>query len=213
MFITLEGIEGAGKTTQLARMIEYLERNGLPVVSTREPGGTPLGEDVRTLLLEQRSLPISVAAETLLMYAARAEHLEKVIGPALAQGYWVLCDRFNDASYAYQGNGRGVALEKIALLDAWVLDGLQPDATLLLDLPVKVGLARAKRRGAGDRFEQENMAFFERVRQGYLQQAEHYPERYKVINANQPIAAVGAEIESWLALEMKRWLLDRLERR
>lgn len=204
-FITLEGIEGAGKTTQLAFMRDYLQRAGFRVVATREPGGTRLGEEIRSLLLSHRHDGMSLAAETLLMFAARAEHLHRVIRPALAQGCWVLCDRFTDATYAYQGGGRGLPLERIAALEDWVQNGLQPDGTLLFDLPVAVGLARAGKRSAADRFEQEDQAFFERARATYLQRAAQHPERYRVIDAHRPLEIVRAEVE--------RWLADRLERR
>ena len=148
-FITVEGGEGAGKTTQLAFMREYLEQTGRPVVLTREPGGTALGEEIRALLLGHRHDGMALTTETLLMFAARAEHLERVIRPALAAGRWVLCDRFTDATYAYQGGGRGLSLERIAILENWVQGDLRPDLTLLFDLPVAAGLARAGRRGRG----------------------------------------------------------------
>ena len=203
-FITLEGAEGAGKTTQLAFMHDYLERAGLRVVTTREPGGTKLGEEIRGLLLDHRYDGMSLAAETLLMFAARAEHLHRVIRPALAQGYWVLCDRFTDATYAYQGGGRGLPLERIAALEDWVQNGLQPDGTLLFDLPVAVGLARAGKRSAADRFEQEDQAFFQRVRMMYLDQAARQPERYRVIDADRPLEVVRTEVECWLAQRLER---------
>jgi dTMP kinase len=198
-FITVEGGEGAGKTTQLAFMRDYLERAGLTVVVTREPGGTSLGEEIRGLLLSHRHDGMTLSAETLLMFAARAEHLERVIRPALAAGHWVLCDRFTDATYAYQGGGRGLALERIAVLEDWVQGKLRPDWTLLLDLPVTVGLARAGKRSAADRFECEDVEFFERVRAIYREQASRYPDRYRVVNADRPVEIIRAEVESWLA--------------
>ncbi|HOW74789.1 MAG TPA: dTMP kinase [Candidatus Competibacteraceae bacterium] len=197
-FITLEGGEGAGKTTQLTFMRDYLEQTGCRVVVTREPGGTVLGEEIRGLLLSHRHDGMSLAAETLLMFAARAEHLERVIRPALAEGRWVLCDRFTDATYAYQGGGRGLAQGRIAVLEDWVQGALRPDLTLLFDLPVMVGLARAGKRSAADRFEQEDAAFFARVRAMYLARAAQHPDRYRVVNADQPIAAVRAEVKSRL---------------
>ena len=203
-FITLEGVEGAGKTTQLAFMRDYLQRAGLRVVTTREPGGAPLGEEIRSLLLSHRHDGMSLAAETLLMFAARAEHLHRVIRPALAQGCWVLCDRFTDATYAYQGGGRGLPLERIAALEDWVQNGLQPDGTLLFDLPVAVGLTRAGKRSAADRFEQEDQGFFERARAAYLQRAAQHPERYRVIDADRPLEVVRAEVECWLAQRLER---------
>ncbi len=204
MFITVEGGEGAGKTTQLAFMREYLERTGRRVVLTREPGGTALGEDVRTLLLGHRHDGMAVTTETLLMFAARAEHLEQVIRPALAAGCWVLCDRFTDATYAYQGGGRGLSAARIAVLEDWVQGSLRPDLTLLLDLPVEVGLTRAGRRGAADRFEREDWAFFERVRAIYLERASREPGRYRIVDADRPVEVVRAEVETLLAGWMER---------
>ncbi|MDQ5911262.1 MAG: dTMP kinase [Pseudomonadota bacterium] len=203
--ITVEGSEGAGKTTQLAFMRDYLEQHGLTVVVTREPGGTPLSEEIRHLLLSHRHDGMTLDAETLLMFAARAEHLEKVIRPALAAGSWVLCDRFTDATYAYQGGGRGVAQERIAVLENWVQGELRPDWILLFDLPVAVGLARAGKRGAADRFEREDREFFERVRATYLERAAQHPDRYRIIDAQRPVEVVRAEVE--------RLLTDWLEHR
>jgi dTMP kinase len=203
-FITVEGGEGAGKTTQLAFMREVLERAGCRVTLTREPGGTALGEEIRALLLGHRHDGMALATETLLMFAARAEHLERVIRPALAAGHWVLCDRFTDATYAYQGGGRGLPLERIAILENWVQGELRPDLTLLFDLPVAVGLARAGRRGAADRFEREEMAFFERVRAVYLERASRSPNRYRIVNADRPVEAVRAEVATILAGWLER---------
>lgn len=204
-FITLEGGEGAGKTTQLAWMHDYLQRIGLPALVTREPGGTALGEQIRGVLLNPSNHDMSVAAETLLLFAARAQHVQQVIRPALAQGYWVLCDRFTDATYAYQGGGRGLAFAEIAPLERWVLGDLVPDLTFLFDVPVAVGLARTRERGgAADRFEQEHLEFFERVRLVYLQRAAQHPERYLLIDANRPLAAVSAEIERRLVEYVER---------
>ncbi|MDS4041248.1 MAG: dTMP kinase [Candidatus Competibacter sp.] len=198
-FITVEGGEGAGKTTQLVFIREYLERVGHRVVSTREPGGTALGEDIRSLLLGHRHDGMTPATETLLMFAARAEHLERVIRPALAAGRWVLCDRFTDATYAYQGGGRGLPLERIAILEDWVQGGLRPDLTLLFDLPVAKGLARVGRRGAADRFEREEVDFFEQVRAVYLERARRDPDRHRIVNAERPVEAVRVEVEAILA--------------
>jgi dTMP kinase len=203
-FITVEGGEGAGKTTQLAFMREVLERAGCRVTLTREPGGTALGEEIRALLLGHRHDGMALATETLLMFAARAEHLERVIRPALAAGHWALCDRFTDATYAYQGGGRGLPLERIAILENWVQGELRPDLTLLFDLPVAVGLARAGRRGAADRFEREEMAFFERVRAVYLERASRSPNRYRIVNADRPVEAVRAEVAAILAGWLER---------
>lgn len=203
-FITVEGGEGAGKTTQLAFMREYLERAGHRVLLTREPGGTTLGEEIRTLLLGHRHDGMALATETLLMFAARAEHLEQVIRPALAAGCWVLSDRFTDATYAYQGGGRGLPAARIAVLEDWVQGALRPDLTLLFDLPAEVGLARAGRRGAADRFEQEDWAFFERVRAAYLKRAGQEPDRYRIVDADRAVAVVRAEVETLLADWLKR---------
>ncbi len=198
-FITVEGGEGAGKTTQLAFMGAYLEQRGRRVVLTREPGGTLLGEDIRALLLEQRHDGMALATETLLMFAARAEHLERVIRPALVAGHWVLCDRFTDATYAYQGGGRGLPPERIAVLEDWTQGSLQPDLTLVLDIPVAVGLERAGRRGAADRFEREGWAFLERVKLTYLERASRNPDRYRIVDANRPVETVRAELQTILA--------------
>lgn len=203
-FITVEGGEGAGKTTQLAFMREVLERAGCRVTLTREPGGTALGEEIRALLLGHRHDGMALATETLLMFAARAEHLERVIRPALAAGHWVLCDRFTDATYAYQGGGRGLPLERIAILENWAQGELRPDLTLLFDLPVAVGLARVGRRGAADRFEREEMAFFERVRAVYLERASRSPNRYRIVNADRPVEAVRVEVTAILAGWLER---------
>ena len=198
-FVTVDGGEGAGKSTQMESIREYLERRGYRVVMTREPGGTSLGEEIRALLLGHREWGMTLAAETLLMFAARAEHLERVIRPALATGCWVLCDRFTDATYAYQGGGRGLPLERIAVLEEWVQGTLRPDLTLLLDLPVATGLARAGRRSMADRFEREDVDFFERVRAMYLERAAHEPDRCRVVDASQSVKAVRAEVETMLA--------------
>ncbi len=197
--VTVDGGEGAGKTTQMGFMREYLERRGCRVVVTREPGGTSLGEEIRGLLLGHRDGGMTLAAETLLMFSARAEHLERVIRPALAAGCWVLCDRFTDATYAYQGGGRGLPLERIAVLEEWVQGTLRPDLTLLLDLPVATGLARAGRRSMADRFEREDVDFFERVRAMYLKRAAHEPDRYRIVDASRSVEAVRAEVETMLA--------------
>ncbi|MCA1806153.1 MAG: dTMP kinase [Xanthomonadaceae bacterium] len=197
-FITLEGSEGVGKTSNLAFMEQHLREAGREVVVTREPGGTPVGEQIRALLLDPANQAMVFDCELLLMFAARAQHLQEVILPAVARGAWVLCDRFTDATYAYQGGGRGVAAARIAELESWVQADLRPDLTLLLDLPVEIGLARAGARGAPDRFEQEQRAFFERVRQAYLDQAAAQPGRYRVLDAGQPLEAVQAGIAAVL---------------
>lgn len=203
-FVTVEGGEGAGKTTQLAFMREYLEQAGYQVVLTREPGGTPLGEEIRALLLGHRHDGMALATETLLMFAARAEHLEQVIRPALAAGYWVLCDRFTDATYAYQGGGRGLSPERIAILEDWTQGALRPDLTLVFDVPVTVGLERASRRSAADRFEREETAFFERIRAVYLDRARRNPDRYRIVDADRPVETIRAEVQALLAGWLER---------
>jgi dTMP kinase len=197
-FITLEGGEGVGKSTNLEFVRQHLNATGKSVTVTREPGGTPLGEQVRGVLLDHRHDGMSADTELLLMFAARAQHIAQLIHPALARGQWVLCDRFTDATYAYQGGGRGIAAERIALLETWVQGALRPDLTLLLDAPVAVGMARAGRRGTADRFEREELAFFERVRQSYLDRARRYPERYRVIDAGQALDAVQDQLRRTL---------------
>ena len=197
-FITVEGIEGAGKSTCIGFIQRYLTDAGKQVVVTREPGGTALGEQIRHLLLDRKQTAMSIDTELLLMFAARAEHIAQVIRPALAAGQWVLSDRFTDASYAYQGGGRCVPAERIAVLEDWVQAELRPDLTLLLDIPVAMGLQRAGRRSTPDRFESEQQAFFERVRAAYLQQARTHAQRYRVIDAAQALAQVEAQIQSAL---------------
>ncbi|WP_126454918.1 dTMP kinase [Sulfuriflexus mobilis] len=197
-FITIEGTEGVGKTTNIEFIHSLLKEAGREVVLTREPGGTPIGEEVRELLLGHKHDGMSDDTELLLMFAARAEHLDKVIRPALEAGKDVLCDRFTDATYAYQGGGRGIALEHIAVLENWVQGELRPDLTLLLDVPVAIGLQRAGQRSAPDRFEKEKHEFFERVRQMYLQRARAESQRYRIIDASQPLDAVQAQIHAAL---------------
>ena len=198
LFITLEGGEGAGKSTSLEFVRDHLELAGRRVVVTREPGGTPLGEKIRDLLLHGRE-DMEVDTELLLMFAARAEHLARVIRPALADGTCVVCDRFTDATYAYQGGGRGVPEARIRILEDWVQQGLRPDLTLLLDIPVAQGLERAGQRSAPDRFEREKIDFFERVRNRYLAAATNEPQRVRVIDATGDLPAVQAQLRSALA--------------
>jgi dTMP kinase len=196
-FITLEGLEGSGKSTQIARLERHLVARGLDVTVTREPGGTPLAEKLRQVVLSPGNENISAAAETLIMFAARAVHLDSLIRPALAAGRWVLCDRFTDATYAYQGAGRGVGEAFIQSLETLVQGNLRPDLTLLLDLPAEVGLRRAAaRRGreAPDRFELEGSEFFQRVRARFLALAEEHPERISVVNADRPLEEVTADL-------------------
>jgi dTMP kinase len=193
-FITLEGGEGVGKTTNLAFIKDYLQQHGIPVAVTREPGGTALAEKIRHLLLDKGSETITEPAELLLVFAARAQHLKHVIEPALARGEWVLSDRFTDATYAYQGGGRNMRAGTIEWLENLVQGNLRPDLTVLLDAPVEIGMDRARERGAFDRFESEKISFFERVRRAYLLQAELHPERIKLIKANQSLADVQKAI-------------------
>jgi dTMP kinase len=199
-FITLEGIEGAGKSTIAKFVLAWLTQQRIPGRLTREPGGTPLAERVRQIVLERGSEPLSPVAETLLMFAARDLHLANLIRPALGRGEWVICDRFTDATRAYQGSGRGIDAGLIEALAGAVHGSLEPDCTLLLDLPVSVGLARARAREAGprDRFEAETVAFFEKVRAGYLELARRNPKRFRVIDASAALDAVEAQVEGIL---------------
>jgi dTMP kinase len=204
LFITLEGPEGAGKSTNREYLAERLRSHGIEVVLTREPGGTPLAERIRELLLTPSDEAMGVDTELLLVFAARAQHLEAVIKPALARGAVVLCDRFTDATYAYQGGGRGLSEARIALLENFVQGDLRPDLTLVFDLPVEVGLTRAAARGRLDRFEQEKRSFFEAVRQTYLQRAQAAAERYRVIDASLPLAEVQANLDKLLPELLER---------
>jgi dTMP kinase len=198
-FIVLEGVEGAGKSTQLEALRQALEQRGINALYTREPGGTPVGEAIRAILLDPEHRDLHADAELLLMFAARAQHVHAVIAPALASGRWVVCDRFIDATYAYQGGGREIDPQRISTLDAWTLQGLRPDLTLVLDMPPKEGLARALRARAADRFEQEPLMFFERVRQIYLDRAQAAPQRYRVLDASRPAAEVSVNLYAALA--------------
>ena len=196
-FITLEGIDGAGKSTQLAWIAELLQRAGKRVVVSREPGGTALGEQLRALLLD-KSMTMHAETETLLMFAARREHLDKVILPALAQDQWVVSDRFTDASFAYQSGGRGLDSAKLDILEQWVQGTLQPDLTLYFDVPADVGQQRVSRGGVVDRFEQEQADFFLRVRAAYLDRAQRFSDRIKIIDSNRSLPEVKAAVEQVL---------------
>ncbi len=198
LFITLEGPEGAGKSTNREYLAERLRAAGLDVVLTREPGGTPLAERIRELLLAPSDEAMHADTELLLVFAARAQHLSEVIRPTLARGAVVLCDRFTDATYAYQGGGRGLSQARIASLESFVQGDLRPDLTLVFDLPVEVGLARATARGRLDRFEQEGRAFFEAVRNTYLQRALAAPERYTLVNAALTLTDVQQQLDDLL---------------
>lgn len=205
-FITLEGLEGVGKSTHLEFVRGWLQGRGLAVTVTREPGGTPGADEIRNTLLKVRSESFDPMAELLLMFAARALHVENVIRPALAAGSWVVCDRFTDASYAYQGGGRGIPAPRIAALERMVLKGLKPDLTLLLDADVAVGMARVRGRGTLDRFEQEQGEFFKRVRRTYLARAKREPRRIKIVDAAGDVAAVQADIAVLLERSAARWM-------
>jgi len=205
-FITLEGVEGVGKSTQLQAVCARLRGHGLTVLETREPGGTPEADEIRATLLKVRSDGFDPMAELLLMFAARAVHVESLIRPALAAGTWVVCDRFTDASYAYQGGGRGISSSRITALERMVLKGLKPDLTLLLDVPVSVGMERARRRGSLDRFEQEKDAFFQRVRRVYLARARKEPRRIRVVDAGQDLAMVQRDVVAVVDSALRRWM-------
>ncbi|PIU16898.1 MAG: dTMP kinase [Gallionellales bacterium CG08_land_8_20_14_0_20_59_87] len=190
-FITFEGVDGAGKSTHLAWFTDALRQRGIDLVLTREPGGTPLGEKLREILLHE---PMHAETEAMLMFAARREHLEQVIRPAMEQGTWVVSDRFSDASFAYQGGGRGVSIAKLEQLERWVQDDLQPDLTLLFDIPIEVARQRLASNASLDRFELEQGEFFERVRQAYLARAAKKPQRFIVIEAEKSISEVKQKL-------------------
>lgn len=197
-FISLEGGEGAGKSTQHKRIVQWLCAHGKSVVEAREPGGTPVSEQIRQVLLDTRNAGLNATAELLLMFAARSQLVQEVILPALANGQVIVCDRFADASYAYQGGGRQLGSETVAMVEQIVLKSLQPDLTLLFDMPVKLGMARVAGRGEADRFEVESARFFERVRDTYLQRAAANPERFKVIDASLEQEQVWQQVEEAL---------------
>lgn len=196
MFITLEGCEGVGKSTSLNFIKSLIESWGHKILVTREPGGTPLAEDLRATLLANRVEKIEPDSELLLMFAARCQHVNQVIKPALQSGSWVVSDRFTDASYAYQGGGRGISFDRIKQVEDWCLDGFKPDLTILLDMPVEEGMARTRLRGAPDRFETEKMNFYENIREAYLQRARQDPERIHVINASGSIEQVQRSLRA-----------------
>ena len=197
-FITVEGGEGVGKSTNIAVLAEWLDEVGIPHRVTREPGGTPLAEAIRSLLLDVHEEPLAPVTELLLIFAARSQHITEVIEPALDRGEWVICDRFTDATYAYQGGGRSLPRQWVAQLEALVQGELRPDLTLLLDAPATLGLERAGRRGDLDRFEQEELAFFERVRQCYLDRAALEPARFRIIDTDRPLPAIADELRDQL---------------
>lgn len=195
-FITLEGMDGAGKSTHIPAINALLQKRGYEVISTREPGGTVLGERLRELLLHET---MHAETETLLMFAARREHIDKVIAPALARGAWVLSDRFTDATFAYQSGAKGVLADKVNLLETWVQGDLQPHITLLFDVPVEVSIARLAGARSPDKFERETADFFEKIRQAYLQRAYKHPERFKIIDASKPLQEVAKIVEDIIA--------------
>lgn len=197
-FITLEGVEGVGKTSNISFIKSYLEKKNIELVLTREPGGTPMAEEIRQVFIKPREELVAENTELLLMFAARAQHIEGLIKPCLDSGGWVLSDRFTDASYAYQGFGRGLSVESIEMLETLVQKTLRPDLTILLDLPVAIGLERAKKRGEADRIESEDVAFFEKVRNGYLFRVENDPKRFAIVDASQSLEKVQSEIGSIL---------------
>ena len=197
--LTIEGQDGAGKSTNINVIEAFLEQQGINYIKSREPGGTPFGETLREVLLNSNDEKIGDAAELLVIFAARAQHIEQVIDPALAKGQWVLCDRFTDATYAYQGFGRGLDLSLIKQLESNIQKSLRPDLTILLDLPVEVGETRAGQRSSPDRFEQQKQAFKQKVRDGYIQLASEQPERIKVVDAARDIPAVASSIQSILS--------------
>lgn len=204
-FITFEGGEGAGKSSNVQLTAAFLRERGVEVVVTREPGGTPLAEDIRNLLLAPRDEVMQADTELLLMFAARAQHVGALIRPALARGAWVLSDRFVDASYAYQGGGRGLSMSRIAALEKLVLADMRPDLTLLFDVPVEVGLARAGKRGDLDRIEREDLGFFQRIRDTYLSRAAAEPARFQVLDAAAPLAEVQAQLLGTLQRCWEQW--------
>jgi len=204
-FITFEGGEGAGKSSNLELTAQFLRQRDIDVVVTREPGGTPLAEEIRNLLLAPRDERMQADTELLLMFAGRMQHVGSLIEPALQRGAWVLSDRFVDASYAYQGGGRGLSMARIAALEQLLLADLKPDLTLLFDVPVEIGLARAGRRGELDRIEQEDLAFFQRIRDTYLARAAAEPERFRVLNAAAALPQVQQQLLTTLEQCWQHW--------
>ena len=205
-FISLEGIEGAGKSSALAFIEKILKEAEIDYVVTREPGGTPIAEDIRKVLLHKHAEMMTPDTELLLFFAGRAQNIAHVIMPALQRGQWVIADRFTDASYAYQGGGRGLPMKHITALAEWVQGGLQPDLTFLFDVAVEIGLKRIKKRGIKDRIEREGLEFFERVRQAYLERATNYSDRFRVIRAEQDLAAVQRQLQDALSRIMEEVL-------
>ncbi len=194
LFITLEGIEGAGKSTAVDFIEDFLTKEGHDVIKTREPGGTVIGEQIREILLKNENDTLTYDTELLLVFSARAQHIQEVILPALSSGKIILCDRFTDASYAYQGGGRGIDASRINLLEKWVQGDLRPNLTLLFDLDVSIGIQRTKKRSYADRFEQEEVNFFEKIRNTYLERAKNEPQRFRIINSASSLESVKEQI-------------------
>lgn len=208
LLITLEGIEGAGKSTQLKFIEAYLQQKAIPVMSTREPGGTPLGESIRHLVLKNnvQHAPITKEAELLLFFAARAQHIEEVIKPALQQGQWVICDRFTETSYAYQGGGRGLESGIIEQLERWIQKDLKVDSVILLDIPLEIALQRTRQRRQADRIESETQDFFNRARATYLMRARKKPHTYQILEASLPKSALQEQLKTLLDKLIATWL-------
>jgi len=207
-FVTIEGVEGVGKSTNIDLLRSILDARAIPYISTREPGGTPISEKIRELMLDKNITDMQDITELSLAFAARAQHVETLIKPSLAEGKWVICDRFTDSSYAYQGAGRELGADLVAKFEALTIGDFQPDLTLLLDLPVEVGLQRAAKRGELDRFESEQQVFFERVRAGFLARAKDN-RRFRIIDASQTLAAVQVEVSSVFEAFVNNWLGER----
>lgn len=205
-FITIEGVEGVGKSTNIDFVQSLLDQHNIAYVSSREPGGTPLAEKIRDLLLDKSHQEMTSITELMLMFSSRVQHVEVLVEPSLKKGTWVVCDRFTDSTYAYQGGGRGVDEGLIKQVDDLALNGYKPDITLLLDLPVEIGLSRAEQRGELDRFESESKTFFENVRNGFLRRAEAEPERFIVVDASQPIEQVQNDIKLAMQGVIQKWL-------
>ncbi len=203
-FITIEGVEGVGKSTNVAVVESVLSEQAIEFISTREPGGTVLGEKIRDLLLDKNETSMTDMTETLLMFAARAQHVSQIIKPALNRGNWVVCDRFTDSTYAYQGGGRGMGVELVSDLEHAILGDFEPDLTILLDIPAEVGLSRAGKRGDLDRFENEDIEFFNRVREGFLDRARRL-ERFRIIDANRPLEEVQNNVEAEIKKVINEW--------
>jgi dTMP kinase len=199
-FITIDGVEGAGKSTQIELICSYLHRKGIEVVRTREPGGTDIGEKIRSVLLDVDNNEMHSDTELLLMFSSRNELIQNKIIPALNDGKWVVSDRFTDASFAYQGGGRMLSLDRIAKLENWVLGSFKPDLTFLLDISVEIGMTRVEARNAKDRIEQEERAFFERVRSVFIERSKIYPDRIKLINAERSVDEIQTQIQSIIEL-------------